>query len=208
MEISFTIPIRKPFTQTYQVKISLLGTKIWRRILVPKNYTFYDLHVAIQNAMGWTDSHLHCFEQREKGENFHKRTLVIDSPYEVELYEHKVPSFYATETPITRIFKAIGDSIYYVYDFGDNWEHQVVLEHIIPKVPGIKYPLCVGGKLACPPEDCGGIFGYQECVDASNGKGRKELREWLDPDWGPNYFDPKKVKFQNPRKRFLETMES
>ena len=150
---------------------------------------------------------LHCFEQREKGKNSHKRTLVIDSPYEVELYEHKVPSFYATETPITQIFKSIGDSIYYVYDFGDNWEHLLALENIIPKVPGIKYPACVGGKLACPPEDCGSVPGYYDCIEASMGKGRKELREWLDPDWDPDHFDRKEVIFESPRKRFLETME-
>jgi len=208
MEISFTIPIKRPFTQAYQIKISLLGTKIWRRILVPKSYTFYDLHVAIQNAMGWTDSHLHCFEQREKNKNSHKRTLVIDCPYGAEEYEREVETIYVTETPITKIFKSISDSIYYVYDFGDTWEHSLVLENIIPKVPGIKYPLCVGGKLACPPEDCGATPGYYECIKASQGKGRKELLEWLDPDWDPNYFDLKKVKFQNPRKRFLETMEN
>lgn len=205
MELSFTIPIKRPYTQTYQIKISLLGTKIWRRILVPKSYTFYDLHVAIQNAMGWTDSHLHCFEKRESSAR--RRTLVIDCPYSAGEYENEVETLYVTETPITHIYKSIGDSIYYVYDFGDNWEHQLVLENIIPKVPTIKYPLCVGGKLACPPEDCGSIPGYYECIEVSKGRGREELRKWLDPDWDPNYFDLKKIKFQNPRKRFLETME-
>lgn len=78
MELEFTIPKKQPFSKVYQLKISLCDTKpaVWRKILVPESYTFYDLHVAIQNAMGWTDSHRHCFEKREEG-----KKDIVDLPW-------------------------------------------------------------------------------------------------------------------------------
>lgn len=206
MELEFTIPKKRFFKNVYQLKINLLDTKVWRRILVPESYTFYDLHLAIQDSVGWTDSHLHRFEKRD--ENSHRPTLIIDCPYCVGEYENEAPTFYVTETSLSRFFKHPADYIYYEYDFGDSWHHKIELEDILPKISVLHYPLCLSGQMACPPEDCGSIPGYLDCIKASKGKGRKELREWLDPDWDPKYFDPKKVKFQNPRKRFLETMEN
>lgn len=208
MELEFTIPKKRPFNNVYQLKITLCGTKpaVWRRILVPESYTFYDLHVAIQNAMGWTDSHLHCFEKREPGNKSYRRPLlVIDCTYATEEYEHEIPTLYDTETPLTHILKTEKDSIIYVYDFGDNWEHDVVLEKILRKDSRQKYPVCLEGELACPPEDCGSIPGYYECIKASEGKGNKEFKEWVG-DWDPDYFNPEEIVFENPRKRFLETM--
>lgn len=209
MDLEFTIPKKRPFSNVYQLKITLYNTKsaVWRRILVPESYTFYDLHVAIQNAMGWTDSHLHCFEKREFGnKKYNRPLLVIDCPYSVEEYKRELPTLYVTETPITYIFKEEKDSITYVYDFGDSWEHDIVLEKILAKDSKQKYPVCLDGRLACPPEDCGSIPGYYECIQASQGKGDKEIREWIG-DWDPKHFDPKEIVFENPRKRFLETME-
>lgn len=207
MDLEFTIPRKRPFSNVCQLRITLCGTKpaVWRRILVPESYTFYDLHVAIQNAMGWTDSHLHCFEKREQGKGYRSPLLVIDCTYATEEYEREVPTLYDTESPIISIFKKEKDSITYVYDFGDNWEHDVVLEKILVKDSKQKYPVCVDGALACPPEDCGSIPGYYECIKATEGKGNKELAEWVG-DWAPKYFVPRQIVFENPRKRFLETM--
>jgi len=208
MESELTVPKKRPFNTVYQLKIILCGTKppIWRRILIPESYTFYDLHVAIQNAMGWTDSHLHCFEKRESGKKrYSSPLLVIDCTYAIEEYEREVPTLYDSECPITYIFKEKGDSIVYVYDFGDNWRHDVVLEKILVKDSKQKYPVCLKGVLACPPEDCGSIPGYDQCIEASKGKGNKEFRSWVG-DWSPEYFDPKEIVFEDPRKRFLETM--
>lgn len=209
MEINFTIPRKRPFKNIYQFKITLLDTKppVWRRILVPESYSFYDLHVAIQDVMGWTDSHLHCFEKRElNNKRYAQPILVIDSPYAVDEIDRKIPTLFVTETPITHIFKNIGDKIIYVYDFGDNWEHDVILEKILTKEPDKKYPICLDGAFACPLEDCGSIPGYYQCIQTLKDKKDTELLDWIG-DWNPQYFNPKKIVFNDPRKRFLETQK-
>lgn len=208
MELTFTIPKKRPFNVVYQLKITLCNTKpaVWRRILVPESYTFYDLHVAIQDAMGWTDSHLHCFEKRNSKTRYGDFEVRIDCPYAVDEYEKKGNVVYGTETPITDYFKKPHDKLFYTYDFGDNWEHEVVLEDILPKDTKKKYPICLDGKLACPPEDCGSIPGYYHCIQTLQDKKDKERLEWIGY-WDPYRFDPKDVFFENPRKRFLESME-
>ena len=95
MELEFTIPIKRPFKNIYQFKITLLDTKpsVWRRIQVPESYTFYDLHIAIQDAMGWKDSHLHCFEKRDPKARWGYLEKV-DCPYAAEeIREEKLPLF-------------------------------------------------------------------------------------------------------------------
>lgn len=208
MELTFTIPKKQPFTRVYQFKITLLETKpfVWRRILVPESYTFYDLHVAVQDAMGWTDSHLHCFEKRNSKIRYGDFEVRIDCTYATEEYEQEGITVYDTETPITDYFKKPPDKLFYTYDFGDNWEHEIILEKIILKDSKERYPICLDGKLSCPPEDCGSIPGYYRCMQTLKEKKDKELLDWIG-DWDPYYFDPKEVVFQNPRKRFLESME-
>ena len=208
MELSFTIPRKRPFNKVYQFKITLMETKppVRRRILVPESYTFYDLHVAIQDVMGWTDSHLHCFEKRNSRTRYGDFEVRIDCTYATDEYKHEGNIVYDTETPITDYFKKKHDKLFYTYDFGDNWEHELVLEDILSKDTKKKYPICLDGKLACPPEDCGSIPGYYQCIQAIKDKKDKELLEWIG-DWDSEHFDPKEIVFQNPRDRFLETME-
>ncbi|KKT72192.1 MAG: Plasmid pRiA4b ORF-3 family protein [Microgenomates group bacterium GW2011_GWA2_44_7] len=208
MELTFTIPQKHPFTKVYQLKVTLLETKppVWRRILVPESYTFYDLHVAIQDAMGWTDSHLHCFEKRNSKIRYGDYEVRIDCPYAVDEYEQEGNVVYGTEIPLTDYFKKPNGKLFYTYDFGDNWRHEVVLEEILHKDTRRKYPMCIDGQLACPPEDCGSIPGYYQCIQTLKDKRDKDLLVWIG-DWNPEYFDPKGIVFQNPRKRFLETME-
>lgn len=204
----FTIPRKLSFDNIYQFKVTLLETHppVWRRIQVPESYTFYDLHVAIQDAMGWTDSHLHCFEKRAiKPKRWGEYLARIDCPFATEEYESEENTFYTTETPITQFFEKEGDKLFYTYDFGDNWEHEVILEKILPKETGVKYPICLDGKLACPPEDCGSIPGYYDCIKTFKDRKDKELLEWMG-DWDPYYFDLKKVVFEDPKKRFLESL--
>jgi hypothetical protein len=207
-ELSFTVPRRLPFETVFQFKITLLGTQppIWRRLQVPGSYTFYDLHVAIQNAMGWSDSHLHVYEIGEK------RKVCIESPYAVEDLEEK-PYGFTPEIMLRQFFKKENDSAIYIYDFGDDWRHEVLLEDIQLKKTGLKYPMCMDGELACPPEDCGGIGGYTGCVEAATSKAVPEeddealaLLTWLD-GWSPEKFNPKDVLFENPAKRFLDSFE-
>ena len=207
-EISLTTPRRRPFKTVFQFKITLIGAEppIWRRIQVPGSYTFYDLHVAVQNAMGWTDSHLHAYEI--PGDT----PARIESPYTLEDM-HEEPDAFTTEAKISSFLKKEGDTAIYEYDFGDGWRHEVLLEHILPKDPGIKYPACLDGKRACPPEDCGGLGGYAGCVKVATGElvpheddDDFRLIAWLD-GWQPEKFSPKDVVFENSRTRFLESFE-
>lgn len=150
--------------------------------------------------MGWTDSHLHCFDTKQK---YDPASINIDCPFG-EPFEEKENPLYTTEVPITDFLKNKGDKIFYTYDFGDNWHHQILLEEIFAKDYKKKYPICMAGKLACPPEDCGSIPGYYDCIQTFKDRKDKELLYWLG-DWNPEHFDPKDVVFDNPKKRFLES---
>lgn len=202
----FSIPRKRPFKNVFQFKITLLDTKpaVWRRVVVPGSYTFYDLHVAIQNAMGWTDSHLHCFEKRDSKVNRWEYSIKVDCPYAAEEFRQEENTVYTTETPIKKFFKKAKDSMVYIYDFGDGWEHEVILEKIFPKEIKVKYPVCLDGKLACPLDNCGSIPGYYACIQTFKDRKDKELLEWMG-DWNPEYFVPQDVIFEDTRKRFLES---
>jgi hypothetical protein len=187
----------------YQFKITLkyITPKIWRRIQVPWDYNFWDLHVAIQDAMGWEDYHRHQFDiidpktcekvfiSSPNDEGFHD---VID--------EHKAK--------IAKYFLVPKDKAIYEYDFGDGWEHEVLLEKILPAVVEDKYPQCLAGKNACPPEDCGGASGYEYLLEILANPGHEEYTErmeWLGGEFIPEEFDPKLVKFDDPKKRWKES---
>lgn len=205
-EIWISIPRRRPFKNVYQFKITLLGINppIWRRIQVPESYTFYDLHVAVQDAMGWQDYHLHRFEIREK--KAEGKAVIMESPF-TELDFDGEEVLMTTEVPLKLFFKKPMDRALYVYDYGDNWQHEILLEKIEPKASKQKYPVCLAGERACPPEDCGGIHGYYQCVEAFRNKDDSEgLLSWLG-DWDPEKFDPSQVKFESPRKRFNAAMD-
>ena len=197
----FTIPKKKSFQNVYQFKITLIDTNppVWRRILIPENATFYELHLAIQNSMGWTDSHLHAFEIPEKG------SIRIECPYAVEELEEE-PEYVTTEMEISKFLTEERQKAEYIYDFGDNWRHEVLLEQVRPK---LQYPVCVAGERARPPEDCGGLGGYAECVELAKSQNKDDnpdLAAWLG-DWKPEDFNVCKVKFEHPRLRFLKSME-
>lgn len=202
-EVTITIPKKRPFKNIYQFKITLLETNppVWRRIAIPESYTFYDLHVAVQDAMGWQDCHLHSFETRTKGFGRRSNIVRVISPAEEPEFDEPLP-LYSTEISIKQYFKNENDSMMYVYDFGDDWEHEVILEKICPKEKGISYPICLDGKLSCPPEDCGSFSGYYKCIDALNNQNNEEgLLDWLG-DWKPDNFVPKNVVFEKPKRRF------
>ena len=187
----------------YQFKVTLkdIEPAIWRRITVPGNYSFWDLHVAIQDAMGWLDYHLHLFRiVNPETEEIHEIGIPDDEPIDDDL--ESLPGW---EIPIVGYFLKPGDQADYEYDFGDGWEHEVVLEGIFLREPKIKYPKCVDGARACPPEDCGGVHGYSEMLKIVRNPSHKEhksMMEWLGKKYDPKAFDPKKVKFDNPKKRW------
>jgi len=188
----------------YQFKITLkdFKPKIWRRIQVPENYSFYDLHVAIQDAMGWEDYHLHQFDimNPKTGEKVFISTLDNEVFHDV-IEEHKAK--------IAQYFSISNNKASYEYDFGDGWEHEIILEEILPANADIKYPQCIAGKNACPPEDCGGIPGYEYLLEIMANPQHEEHAErmrCLGGKFMPKEFDPQLVKFDNPKERWKKSV--
>lgn len=188
---------------TYQFKVTLQGIKpeVWRRILVPATYSFWDLHVAIQDAMGWVDYHLHLFRvpHPDTGQTSHIG-IPDDDPFDDE--EVFLPGW---EISVAEYFRTPGDRADYEYDFGDSWEHEVVLEEVAPRVPKTKYPVCLDGARACPPEDCGGVPGYGRMLEVlgdPDDEEHEELLQWVGGAYDPTVFDAKKVRFDDPKVRW------
>lgn len=192
----------KNAASVYQFKITLYRVSpfIWRRILIPEIYTFWDLHVAIQDAMGWMDSHLHRFEVINFSAGTKEEIGMSDEEFGSEGkvlsgWEQKIAHYFSTNNPKMR----------YIYDFGDNWEHEIEFEDILPQENGVSYPVCVAGERACPPEDCGGVPGYQNFLDAINDPSHEqheEMIEWAGGEFDSEYFDVKVVHFDDPEKRW------
>lgn len=157
---------------------------IWREIIVPADYSFFDLHVAIQNSMSWTDSHLHQFftESPYKGRS---KSIAWPMPdMDVNMDERK--------TKINDFLKNEKDSVFYEYDFGDSWMHKIELRKILDADSKEKYPQIISGKNTCPPEDCGGLSGYYDLIKIINDPKHKEYEdmiEWLGID-NPKEFNP------------------
>jgi hypothetical protein len=153
-----------------QLKVSLVGvTKppVWRRLLVPATMRLGRFHEVLQVAMGWEDYHLHAFEAGG----------VEYGPPDPEL-DHVDERRTATGD----VIREPGDRMRYVYDFGDYWQHDVVVEKVLAAEPGARYPVCLTGKGRCPPEDCGGVWGYAELretlADPTHDE-HTDMLEWL-----------------------------
>ena len=190
-------------SHVYQFKLLLSGIAppIWRSIQVPETYSFWDLHVAIQDAMGWLDYHLHLFRVSNPvtGE-----VVQIGIPDE-DAFEGDEPILPGWEIPIADYFSRPGVVAQYDYDFGDGWEHDLTFEAILPRQLSKKYPLCVGGARACPPEDCGGIGGYENLIKVMQTPSHEEYEstlQWLGGRFDSERFDPKRVKFDAPARRY------
>ncbi len=170
-----------------QLKIVLKDTKppIWRRILVHKNTTFFDLHNIIQIVMGWENYHLYEF-------NFlNYRISEIDEEFGFD--DDIIDSFKIT---IGEIISKEKQTFQYDYDFGDGWEHKITFEKFLNIEDNKQYPICTAGKLNCPPEDCGGTWGYYELLNILKDKNhpeRKERIEWLGEDYNPEHFDIEEI---------------
>jgi hypothetical protein len=174
----------------YQFKITLLESHppIWRRIQV-QDCTLDKLHEHIQTAMGWTNSHLHHFKL---GEQLYGDPDLLQENFEDMEYKD------STTTNISDILPRTGKRFrfQYEYDFGDSWYHEVLFEGVVQADPKTKYPLCVEGARACPPEDCGGIWSYPDFVEAiqnSDHERHDELLEWIGGCFDPEEFDPVKA---------------
>ena len=139
----------------YQMKVTLMDSKppIWRRIQVPSDISLSKLHHILQAVMGWTDSHLHQFVAGDKIYG------VPDPDYGFEVINER-------RVKLSQMAKGEKAKFRYEYDFGDNWQHQLLVEKVLPAEPGVHYPRCLTGKRACPPEDCGGVWGYSTFLEA------------------------------------------
>lgn len=204
---------KRRFDRVYRFKVTLLETEppIWRRILVPGDYSFWDLHVAIQDAMGWLGYHLHRFEM-EKPDG--TGLVEIGMPDEEDVYlgpegvsRIALPGW---EEKIRNWFTEDNRRALYEYDFGDGWEHEVLLEEVLPRELRMEYPACTGGALSCPPEDCGGVYGYYELLDILSDPSHSQheyMKEWAGPYFQPDDFSPDETHFTDPNERFIQAFE-
>lgn len=173
----------------YQVHILLKDSepKIWRRVQVPTDLLLEDFHKVIQTSMGWTNSHMHQFISDQK---FYTPRITDDEMWN-ELYNVDYENI-----KVSKLLKEEGDEIIYEYDFGDGWQHEIVLEKILPVDQKKQLPVCLGGKMNCPPEDVGGTWGYAEMLRILRQPQHKEHKnylEWLGGSFDPGHFDLEKV---------------
>lgn len=172
-----------PAASCYQVKITLRHVKppVWRRLQLPGSITLGELHDVIQTAMGWEGYHLHVFTA---GQHRYGQRTGDWSDWDPELRDEG-------SARLADIAPTVGDKLRYEYDFGDGWEHDIAVEEISP-VTGPIGVTCAAGRRACPPEDCGGPWGYAELCDAVADPGHErhdELLGWLGGHFNPAAFD-------------------
>jgi hypothetical protein len=184
-------------------RIELLGVEppVWRRIEVPEDYSFWDLHVAIQDAMGWEDYHLHAFRVVGSELVFGIPDEEGDDPFDTQPgWEFQIRDFFSQGTPLA----------VYEYDYGDSWTHEIRLEAFHPVDKEIIYPRCLEGSRRCPPEDCGGIHGYRNFLrviaDPSDPE-HESMLEWIGGPFDPEDFDPTRIHFDDPAERWRIAFE-
>ncbi len=165
----------------YQLKVTLKGSKppIWRRLLVRGSTRLSELHAVLQIVMGWTDSHLHQFIVG--GEYYG----TPDPEWDREVKNER-------RFQLEQVVSEVKDRFIYEYDFGDDWLHEIVVEKVLTPETGMKYPVCIAGKRACPPDDCGGIWGYSDMLEAladPNHPEHDSLSEWIGGPFDAEAFD-------------------
>ncbi len=170
-------------SQLFQLKIQLKNVKpaVYRVVLLPESASFFQLHKAIQEAMGWEDYHLFQF--------FKQRDVSISIPNKEYDWNEVLD---AQKIKLNEWLNKVKDTITYEYDFGDGWEHAITLEKITENERKVTYPECIRGKRSCPPEDCGGPWGYENLLAVLADKKHPEhegMQEWIGEGFDPEYFD-------------------
>lgn len=175
----------------YQLKITLKDIRppIWRRVQVESSTKLSQLHLMIQAAMGWYNCHLHQFsiEGIDYGEPH--------SDYGLDMQDER-------KVKLSSVIKSEKAKFFYIYDFGDSWEHSILVEKILPLDPKVSYPLCIKAKRACPPEDCGGTWGYIEFLEAIKNPTHPEHESFL--EWVEGSFDSEFCDLQEINQRLAE----
>ena len=170
-----------------QMKITLEGItpNIWRRFQVEKDITFHQLHRVIQEVMGWTDSHLYGFTVDKQEYQDDRDNELLDGKNVLSSQKHTI-----TMLKLKQKFR-------YVYDFGDCWEHLLVVEKILSNNSAVLYPICLEGERNCPPEDCGSVPGYYDLMEIRKNKKHPDyeelIEEWLGEDYDPERFNAQEV---------------
>jgi hypothetical protein len=170
-------------SRSYQLKVTLKDSDppIWRRVVVPEDMTLAKLHLVLQISMGWENYHMHAFTVGKQ--QFGERGMLDGAKDEAKVR-------------LNEVFAKVGGKIAYEYDFGDGWEHEIALESILSDASQPTAAVCLEGQRACPPEDCGGIYGYADILEAISDKKHpeyKQLREWLGGPFDPERFDVRAV---------------
>ncbi|HVI70390.1 MAG TPA: plasmid pRiA4b ORF-3 family protein [Pyrinomonadaceae bacterium] len=168
----------------YQIKITLGSSKppIWRRVIVRADMRLHRFHEVVQRVMGWTNSHLHQFIV---GRTFYG----VPDPEYADMGNETLNEKRYT---IADLASAARKKFHYEYDFGDGWTHELLVEKVLPPDSTFKHPVCVAGARACPPEDCGGIYGYYRLLDVladPKHPEHQELIEWIGGEWDAEAFD-------------------
>jgi hypothetical protein len=197
----------------HELKIRLAGSRppIWRRVAVPSDATLAELHEIVQIAMGWLDCHLHQFRlktgaQRPAAREVRQlmfagkwdevaRLMRVDRTF-TDLRVEDMDGEDERRFTISELCPQPKNKIIYEYDFGDGWEHTITVEKVHLPQESIRCPVCLKGKRACPPEDCGGIWGYYDMLEAVADPKHSEhatWRGWLPEDFDPEAFDLEEV---------------
>ena len=176
---------KKP-VKIYQLKITLkdIAPPIFRILQIKGNASLGKLHDYIQGVMGWNDCHMHEF--KIKGKQYQAKAQMDNDLDTTKAYDER-------KYTIKQLLNE-GDTFEYIYDYGDYWEHEIIVEKILEPEEEVYYPICVYGERACPPEDCGGEIGYEDLLIALNDPTHEEhehYKEWAGEDFDPDKFDLK-----------------
>lgn len=172
-------------TLTLRISLEDSDPEIWRRFQVAATSTLADFHETIQVVMGWTNSHMHDFTIAQKTYG-----RVVPDILEMDGQEDIDES----QVLVGDVLKRKRQKFVYTYDFGDDWRHNLVVEEIGEQAPEQNYPVCLDGERACPPDDCGGVWGYYEMLKAIRDPNHEEHEtylEWLGGSFDPNRFSLK-----------------
>ena len=176
---------------TYRLKVTLIGAKpfIWRRLRVPGNANLGWLHAVLQVAMGWTNSHLHHFLTSE--------ARYSDPRYNEDVGLGDTPDRDESKATLASVAPLQGTEFVYEYDFGDSWEHLITVEQLLEPDPACeRRAVCTAGARACPPEDCGGVWGFGDLLKIIKNPKHKEnesMMEWLGGEFDPAAFNLEQV---------------
>ena len=176
----------------YYLRVILENSKpvIWRDILVPSDLSLEALHYVIQTVMGWENSHAHQFiAEKVIYSNDTERNNVDDEYGLLDTEELEKQNCNEKKYTVGNLLTKEGASIVYEYDLGDSWTHQVELRKILPVDANVRQPRCIKGEKACPPEDCGGIWGYTDMLESLQNTEDTHILTWFGENFNPTDFD-------------------